>query len=291
MSRGFKISTYSQEEREIESSEKLSPLLSQFAKSLISQQVKLLDPPRNFKERIEWANNKMWDFSEGKIDHNEMKMVRAYLHGWMDLGSEHEKNAYNQIAKHITSLLSQPEENGPGKAAKSNNQSAVDQARARNAQSFMQQLTSLMTNKPRYATVDDAVKDMQERTGLNIHLENIKSAKKKVNKQASETTIPESLSKYDFVDNIFSYIDNNIKNNGVVGVSIPSVQHDLLSVFPKLDPSDVMNDDVAKFINDRIYSEQSQLSPENSSAGNLGKGVGLDLQENNDPWAGLMPSK
>jgi hypothetical protein len=206
MSRGgLKINSYSEEDREIEPNEKLSPIISQFAKSVIPQ-------------------------------------------------------------------------------------TTVDQARSRNAQSFMQQLTSLMTNKPRYATVADAVKDMQERTGLNIHLENIKSAKQKVNKQASETQIPESLNKYDFVDNIFSYIDNNIKNHGATTASIPQIQYDLLSVFPKLNPSDVMNDEVAKFINDRIYSEQSQLSPETNAGGNLGKGVGLDIQESNDPWAGLMPS-
>jgi len=205
--RGFlKINSYSEEEREIEPSEKLSPLLSQFAKAVIPQ-------------------------------------------------------------------------------------TAADQARARNAQSFMQQLTSLMTNKPRYATVADAVKDMQERTGLSKHLENIKSAKNtnKVDKKAS-IQVPESLMKYDFANDITSYIKNNIKNIGVLGVSIPSLQYDLLSVFPKLNASDVMNDEVAKFINDCIYSEQSQLSPETNNY-NIGKGVGLDIQDNNDPWANLMPSK
>lgn len=171
-------------------------------------------------------------------------------------------------------------------------QNAVDQARSRNAQSFMQQLTSIMTGKQRYATVDDAVKDMQERTGLTVHLENIKSAKKKVNKQANlETEIPEVLTKYDFADDIFSYINNNIKNSGG-GSSIASIQYDLLSVFPKLDPSDVMNDEVAKYISDCIYNEQKMLPADNSSNLNLGKGVGKDLLvQDQDPWAGLMPSK
>lgn len=201
---GLKINSYSEEEREIEPSEKLSPLISQFAKSIIPQ-------------------------------------------------------------------------------------NAVDQARSRNAQSFMQQLTSLMTNKPRYATVDDAVKDMQERTGLNVHLENIKSAKKKVNKQASE--IPASLQKYDFANDIAAYIQNNIKNTGSTGASIAAIEHDLLSVFPKLSPSDVMNDEVAKFISDHIYSEQSQLSPESGNS-QIGVGVGKDLLvQDSDPWVGLLPAK
>src|SRR6266705_6440788 len=201
MSRGFKINTYA-EDKDFEhptNTEKLSPYLTVALINVISQQVKLLNTPKTFPEKIEWANNKIWDFSEGKIDPNEMKMVQAYLSGWMDLASEDERNAYKQMYKHIHSLISQKEnissiidkhfppneENGAGKFAKSKNQTAVEQARLRNSsQSFMQQLTSLMTNKPRYATVADAVKDMQERTGLNVHLENIKSAKS-TNKKAS----------------------------------------------------------------------------------------------------------
>ena len=170
-------------------------------------------------------------------------------------------------------------------------QTAADQARYRNAQSFMQQLTSIMTGKQRYATVDDAVKDMQERTGLTVHLENIKSAKKKVNKQASDNQIPESFAKYDFVNDIISYIHNNIKNTGGI-TAIPALQHDLISVFPKINPSDIMNDEVAKYISDCIYEEQKMLPNTDSHNSNLGKGVGKDLLvQDSDPWLGLMPSK
>jgi len=171
---------------------------------------------------------------------------------------------------------------------------AVEQARARNAQSVMQQLTSIMANKPRYATVDDAVRDMQERTGLNLHLENIKSAKKKVNKQAHELVdIPESLKKYDFVGNIVNYIKNNIKNTNGVGNSVPQLQHDILSLFSKdgLAPQDILNDEVSKYLSDCILEQQKML-PSDSDNGQLGFGVGKDLVfENEDPWSGLMPSK
>jgi hypothetical protein len=307
---GMRINSYSEEEREIEASEKLSPMISQFAKSVIPQ-------------------------------------------------------------------------------------NAVDQARARNAQSFMQQLTSIMTNKPRYATVDDAVKDMQERTGLTLHLENIKSAKKKVNKQANDTgeesyllgledgkfdlkkdqvgdilasmtahryprrgiiaakpmeyalgyaegsdwvknkgkdtldyelnkiksainqygtfaawidkldkihgikqaqistqnEIPEFLSKYDFANDVVSYIHNNIHNTGGLGVSVPSVQHDILSVFPKINPTDIMNEQVSKYISDCIYDEQ-KMHTAPPATNNLGMNVGKDLiTQDPDPWLGLIPAK
>jgi hypothetical protein len=201
---GLKINSYSEEDREIEPSEKLSPMISQFAKAIIPQNV-------------------------------------------------------------------------------------VEQARSRNAQSFMQQLTSIMTNKPRYATVDDAVKDMQERTGLTVHLENIKSAKN-VNKQASGE-IPEILKHYDFVDDLVHYIHNNIHNTGGLGISVPSVQHDILSVFPKINPTDIMNEQVSKYISDCIYDEQ-KMHTAPPATNNLGNGVGKDLLiQDPDPWAGLMPSK
>lgn len=175
-------------------------------------------------------------------------------------------------------------------------QTAVDQARSRNAQSFMQQLTSIMTNKPRYATVADAVKDMQERTGLNVHLENIKSAdssKKKVNKIANESQIPESLSKYDFVNDIVNYIKNNIANTNGLGCSVPQLSDDILALFSKngLQAQDIYNDEVAKYLSNCIYDVQKML-PDNNEMHDLGKNVGKDmLVQDSDPWAGLMPSK
>lgn len=170
--------------------------------------------------------------------------------------------------------------------------SAVEQARARNAQSVFQQLSSIINSKPRYATVDDAVKDMCDRTGLHTYLDNIKIAdsKKKVSNAASD--IPESLKQYDFCEDIVNYIRNMIKNKSGLGVSIPQIQHDVFSLFgiKGLNSKDLINEDVAKFINDCIYNERKML-PDSIDNHNIGKDVGKDLEENTDPWAGLIPSK
>lgn len=278
------------EDYEYDQREELSPLLKQFA----AYHVQHLDTPKTFPERIEWANSKMWDFSEGKINANELNMVMYYLGGWMDLCADHERNAYRQIQKHIHSLLS--EHNGNKLAKNKAQPTAVDAARSRNANSIVQQVNSIIAGKSRYATVDDAVKDMTERTGLSTYLDTIKSAeesKKKVNKNASEDLqIPSSLAQYDFAGQVISYIQNNIKNSNAHSVAIPALQADILEIFGRrgLQSQDVMNDEFEKYLSDCIYEAQKMLPPEYQN-NNIGRGVGKDIEDSNDAWLGLMPAK
>jgi hypothetical protein len=178
---------------------------------------------------------------------------------------------------------------------------AVDAARARNAQSFLNQIVSIMGNPPRYATVDDAVKDMRERTGLNTYLEKIKSAeasedsKKKVNKLAAG--LPESLAKYTNVaEDIENFVRNNIRNGHSLSATVPQLQHDILAIFGVrngIEPHDVMNDEVAKYLSDIILSERSLTAPDEHNP-NIGYGVGrtdIDDYDNQDAFEGLMPAR
>lgn len=173
---------------------------------------------------------------------------------------------------------------------------AVDAARARNANSIVQQVNSIMTGKSRYATVDDAVKDFTERTGLSTYLETVKSAeeaKKKVNKSASEgSQVPESLAQYDFADQVVSYIQNNIKNSNAYSVAIPALQADILEIFGRrgLQSQDVMNDEFERYLSDCIYDAQKMLPPEHQN-NNIGRDVGKDIEDSNDAWLGLQPAK
>lgn len=181
-------------------------------------------------------------------------------------------------------------------AKSQNKQTAVEAARSRNAQSITQQLTAIMTGKSRYATVADAVQDMTERTGLGTYLETVKSAeesKKKVNKQAnSDSQLPESLNQYDFAEDLVSYIHNNIKNSNGLASSVPQLQHDILDLFGKrgLSSADVMNDEFEKYLSDCIYEAQRNLGPAHHNS-NIGSGVGKDIEDTNDAWAGLSPAK
>ncbi len=113
---------------------------------------------------------------------------------------------------------------------------------------------------------------------------------------ATGNKIPESLSKYpDVVDNIVSFIRNNIRNTNALGASVPAIQHDLLALFGQrygVEAQDVMNEDVARFINNIIVSELSTVGPETHNP-NLGFGVGKDFgdSDNTDAFKGLMPVK
>lgn len=59
-------------------------------------------------------------------------------------------------------------------------ETAVENSRAR--ASMINQVNNILSNPPRYATVDDAVQDLRERTGLNSYLKNIKASKKRTKK-------------------------------------------------------------------------------------------------------------
>jgi len=111
--------------------------------------------------------------------------------------------------------------------------------------------------------------------------------------------IPESLAKYhDVADNIVNFIRNNIRNTNALGASVPAIQYDLLAIFGQrygIETQDIMNEDVARFINNIIVSEMAMVGPEENNP-NIGFGVGKnfggdDMSDNNDAFKGLMPAK
>lgn len=182
-------------------------------------------------------------------------------------------------------------------------ETAVDAARKRNSQSYLQQIVNIIGNPPRYATVEDAVQDMRERTGLNAYLDKMKTAdngesKKKVNKSASEKCVlPESLSKYkDVAEDIENFVQNNINNTHGLASTVPQLQYDILSVFGLrygIESQDVMNHEVAKYLNDCILEAQKNLNSSNKIPASIGDGVGrvdVDDYDDQDAWSGFMPA-
>lgn len=179
-------------------------------------------------------------------------------------------------------------------------ESAVEQARQR--QSIVNQVNNIITNTPRYATVADAVNDMQERTGLKSYLNKIQASNKKkhfrkiIAQINANYNVPESLAKYNINDSIINFIINTIENNHSLSITIPQLQHEILHVFGpkhKIQPQDVLNEEVIEFLNDFILKAQSQLSSEEVDL-NVGKGVGTSEPinpENQDYFAGLQPAK
>ena len=205
-------------------------------------------------------------------------------------------------------------------------QSVVEKSRRR--ANMINQVNNILKNPPRYATVDDAVQDMRERTGLNSYLKNISAnvktasvetrdedgwltegaaklivaqitSKKKLLSKANflglapGAEIPEVLKQYgdNAVEDIIYFVKNNIENSPL-SASIPQISHDILHILGpkyKLSADDVMNHDVSKFISAFIMEAKSKLSPMEKNP-NLGAGVGKNISDDNeDYWAGMMP--
>ena len=187
---------------------------------------------------------------------------------------------------------------------------AVEVARLRDqgAQdySILNQISNLVSNKPVHATVDSKVEELCERTGLNAYLKQLSASddggKKDLKVQADDDPIqikinlPESLAKYkNCAEDIANYIKNTIENLHGMGATIPQMQHDVLHTFSRrhgIVVQDIMNDDVAKYINDCIISAQSSIAPE-AHTPHIGAGVGRtepDDDDDKDAFSILMPA-
>jgi hypothetical protein len=189
-------------------------------------------------------------------------------------------------------------------------ESIVEQARVR--ANMINQVNNILKNPPRYATVDDAVQDMRERTGLNEYLKNIKastrdddglltkgSAKSIVAQIESGVVtddVPDVLKKYDSdaIEDVIVFVRNNIENSHGLAATIPQLQYDILHVLgPKyrLQAEDIMSSEMARFIDKFIMEAQSKLGPTEKNP-HIGEGVGRSESfedENQDYWAGMMP--
>ena len=177
-------------------------------------------------------------------------------------------------------------------------QTAVQQARSR--QSIVNDINGIIAHPPRYATVDDAVEDMRERTGLNSYLQTIRAneSKDKIKQivasiQESDVKIPESLAKYNFDEDLINYINNTIDNAHGISVKVPQLQHDILHTFgysKRLEAQDVWNDEVAEFLS-KLVENAREVSFQTSDS-RIGDGVGRteDIDINSDYFAGLQPA-
>lgn len=177
-------------------------------------------------------------------------------------------------------------------------QTAVQQARSR--QSIVNDINGIIAHPPRYATVDDAVEDMRERTGLNSYLQTIRAneSKEKIKQivasiQESDVKIPESLAKYNFDEDLINYINNTIDNSHGISVKVTQLQHDILHTFgysKRLEAQDVWNDEVAEFLS-KLVENAREVSFQTSDS-RIGDGVGRteDMDLNSEYFAGLQPA-
>jgi hypothetical protein len=168
-------------------------------------------------------------------------------------------------------------------ATKTPQRSAVEVARSRGHQSIIDQINSIVGNRPRHATVEGIVQEMQERTGLKEYLRRMssKDEQRKIAQQVVDTIFSEVNPKTK--NAILNFITNRIETHRGL-VAIPAIQEEILSTFRRegLQPQDVNNELVAKYISDCIVAERRKNPTEEQTDLNIGRGVGVQDMEDGD---------
>ena len=179
---------------------------------------------------------------------------------------------------------------------KASQTTAVQVARERSKVTVHDQINAIMMggSSNSYATVDDAVRDMQERTGLGEYLKRV-SNKLKADKTASENIQEDVFSDLNpkLKESILNFCANKISTHRGQ-VTVPAIQHDVLMIFGNngLEPQDVNCEAVARLISNMILKEQQTRPAYEENTSNMGLGVGRDDIDPNDTdnqdWMKLM---
>ncbi len=124
--------------------------------------------------------------------------------------------------------------------------------------SLYNQISQILGKKSKYSTVEEAVLDMQKRSGLYEYVNKIKAA-------SAENDL-EILTKYPNINNL---IDNYIHDNHGE-VVIPALLEKIKLLVPGTKDSD-FNDNFAKFINDKVIEFKKTRPSLNNNNPNIGK--------------------
>lgn len=154
--------------------------------------------------------------------------------------------------------------------------------------SLFDQINNILGNKSKFSNVEEAVLDMQRRTGLLELMNHKKQAQFSVDKKhESSRLLSEIPTLKTFIDN---YVDDR------PGTSVDAVVHDLLkikSIKDKLPEGDDVPDEIRRYINDKITEVNMQRPPTGEDDLDLGK-IDLSTDDNvasdNDPFGGCMPA-
>jgi hypothetical protein len=125
----------------------------------------------------------------------------------------------------------------------------VNSAKSRGEEnSVYDQINNILGNKSKYSSVEEAVEDMKNRTGLSEYLAQIKQA-------SSEDALPEGTVKtlFEKIPELKNYIDNYVKDRP--GTVVDAVVQDILkipSIRNALPEDQDVPDDVKKYISEKI---------------------------------------
>jgi hypothetical protein len=169
--------------------------------------------------------------------------------------------------------------------------SAVEVARQRN-QSIVDQINSVVQNKPTHATVDSAVKDMQKRIGLTEYLKRVS------NENCSTKVAQEDIfAKYDVNDDvkekIIDIIDHLLKTKP--HIKLTNIEQEVEDNFKNQVGSDFLNSKPFKLLINKMIIEHNANNPAQEYDDKLsdksdGQVSEDDDSANSDFFANLMPN-
>jgi len=130
-------------------------------------------------------------------------------------------------------------------------QTIVDVSRANSYSSIVDQINSVMTNKPVHATVESVVKDMQERIGLKEYLKVVSNDDGSL--KTAQLNIDDNLKKR--ITDYVKYILNTHHGQ----ISLPAIQYELKTSFDNEVSDDYLNSsEMINYLNSIILNYQSQ---------------------------------
>lgn len=154
--------------------------------------------------------------------------------------------------------------------------------------SLFDQINNILGNKSKYSNVEEAILDMQKRTGLLDLINHKKQAQAPIQKKYEHSKLLKDIPA------LKTFIDNYVEDRP--GTSVDAVVHDLLrikSIKEKLPQGDDVTEEIRHYINDKITEINMMHPPSGEDDMELGK---LDLSDDNtssdnDPFAGCEPVK
>jgi len=172
---------------------------------------------------------------------------------------------------------------------------AVEQARARDQRSLLDQITHIVSRQPQHSSVESKVQEYQDKTGLREHLRRMSAKEEALAKTAEE--LPESFKKLPdkVVDDIKNFV-RNICETRHGNIQVPALVEEVSRTFRQagLQPQDVNDMRFEKFVSDEISNAKKRNPGTDEHNANIGLGVGVDNDvdsANLDVFEGLMPIK
>lgn len=183
---------------------------------------------------------------------------------------------------------------------------AVEQARARDAQdyqSLFEQITSIVSRQSgRQNAVETKVQEYQDKTGLKEYLRRMNAAKEEERKKVAQDPeigqLPKAFSK--FPPKVQEDIKNFIRNKCEThhgNIQVPALVEEVSKTFRNagIQPQDVNDMHFEKFVSDEISKAKERNPTSDEHNVNIGLGVGIDDKDvdsaNFDVFESLTPAK